>query len=269
MVRSNGGTEGWFSSITDFPAGSYVWNAKRLLARNAPVEARTTGHGGLAGMIVQHVYADHNSSRQVRKELEALVSDFAGNDENIGLNFGSGDTRPHDRFINLDVQNVGAVDIVSDGSRIPLKDSSIDLLITQEVLEHIQDYQSALAEIERVLKPGGKVYCQLPFQIGFHPGPYDFRRFSRQGIIALFDTPKWQIEKVGISVGHGTAAYRILVEFAAVTFSVLHSSLYRPVKGLSAILLYPLKMFDAITHLSKERDRIPGGYFVVATRTAL
>jgi len=268
MASSNDADEGWFSGITDFAAGDYAWDSRRLLARDAPPQAETTGHGGFAGLIVRHVYADHNSSRQVKRELDALVDEFAAKDAGVGLNFGSGDTRPHDRFINLDVQNVGSVDIVSDGTRIPLKDASVDLLITQEVLEHIKDYRFAVSEIDRVVKPGGKLYCQLPFQIGFHPGPYDFRRFSRQGIVELFDTPRWNIEKVGLSVGHGTAVYRILVEFVAVTFSVLSHRLYKPAKGLSAILFYPLKLFDAITDLSKERDRIPGGYFVIATRRA-
>lgn len=217
--------------------------------------------------IVYQIYADHNSSSSVRRALRPLLKDFSGDETLRGLNFGSGLMRFHERMINLDVQDSETVDIVSDGKAIPLKDASVDLVITQEVLEHIPDYRAALSELERVLRPGGKIYCQLPFQIGFHPGPFDFWRFSRQGISNLFEGPQWSVQQVGISVGHGTALYRMAVEFVAVTASVIHQILYKPAKGLAAILLWPIKLFDGLTERSAERDRIAGGYFVVATRT--
>ncbi len=259
------GVRGWFADLTDFSLKDYGWAGGRLVARGA-APASTRG-GGLVNLIVYRVYADHNSSPSVRRALAPLLQNFSDEEAFVGLNFGSGLMRFHKRMINLDVQNGETVDIVSDGKGIPLKDASIDLVITQEVLEHISDYRAALAELERVLRPGGKIYCQLPFQIGFHPGPYDFRRFSRDGIVDLFEGPRWSIQQVGISVGHGTALYRIAVEFVAVTMSALHQVLYKPAKGLAAILLWPIKLFDVLTERSEEKDRIAGGYFVIATRT--
>ena len=41
---------------------------------------------------------------------------------------------------------------------MPFADNSFDKVICSEVLEHIPDYVSVLAEIDRVLKPGG-VFC--------------------------------------------------------------------------------------------------------------
>jgi SAM-dependent methyltransferase len=45
---------------------------------------------------------------------------------------------------------------------LPFADSTFDKVICSEVLEHIPDYQGALREIERVLKPGGLFCASVP-----------------------------------------------------------------------------------------------------------
>lgn len=261
------GAAGWFAPLVRFSPEEYAWKHGRLVRRGAPESDGANALSGLAGIMVRNVYATHNGSRPIRRALRPLLEDLARDETKVGLNFGAGGVRLHPRILNLDVQDQSHIDLVTDGAAIPLNDASLDLVVTQEVLEHVADDRAALAELARVLKPGGRIYCQLPFQIGFHPGPWDYRRFSRQGMEQLFAGPLWEIEQVGISVGHGTAMYRIAVEFWAVTFSALHPAFYRPVKGVAALLLYPFKLFDGLTERSPERDRIAGGYFVVARRT--
>ena len=50
-----------------------------------------------------------------------------------------------------------------DAAAIPLDDSSVDLVIADHVLEHIPQYTDALAEIRRVLVPGGVAILQTPY----------------------------------------------------------------------------------------------------------
>ena len=49
-----------------------------------------------------------------------------------------------------------------DAQRLPFPDSAFDVVITSEVLEHIADDVSAIAEMVRVLKPGGRFAATVP-----------------------------------------------------------------------------------------------------------
>ena len=51
---------------------------------------------------------------------------------------------------------------VADAKKLPFKDNTFDFIICSEVLEHIIDYQSALSEIKRILKPEGKLAVSVP-----------------------------------------------------------------------------------------------------------
>ncbi|MCR9105444.1 MAG: class I SAM-dependent methyltransferase [Gammaproteobacteria bacterium] len=46
--------------------------------------------------------------------------------------------------------------------QLPFADDTFDKIICSEVLEHIPEYEGALAEIERVLKPGGLFCASVP-----------------------------------------------------------------------------------------------------------
>lgn len=50
----------------------------------------------------------------------------------------------------------------ADALRLPFAEHSFDVVICSEVLEHIPDYRAALAEVSRVLKPGGLFCASVP-----------------------------------------------------------------------------------------------------------
>jgi SAM-dependent methyltransferase len=66
---------------------------------------------------------------------------------------------------------------------LPLEDASVDAIASLNVLEHLSDDVGALAEMRRVLRPGGRVGIVVPAG----PGLYDFydrhlqheRRYAR------------------------------------------------------------------------------------------
>jgi SAM-dependent methyltransferase len=50
----------------------------------------------------------------------------------------------------------------ADVTKLPFADGSFDVVICSEVLEHIEDNQTAVAELVRVLKPGGDLVVTVP-----------------------------------------------------------------------------------------------------------
>lgn len=50
----------------------------------------------------------------------------------------------------------------ADGLRLPFPDATFDAVICSEVLEHIPRYEKMLGEIQRVLKPGGRLAVSVP-----------------------------------------------------------------------------------------------------------
>jgi SAM-dependent methyltransferase len=52
--------------------------------------------------------------------------------------------------------------VVGDALALPYPDSTFDVVIASEILEHIPDDDTAIAEMARVLKPGGSLAVTVP-----------------------------------------------------------------------------------------------------------
>lgn len=215
--------------------------------------------------FVKKIYADHNNSKSVQLALSSVLTKMSSENA-VGINIGAGYTRLHPNIKNIDIFAGENIDIVSKAESLPFEDNSIDLIISQEVLEHVQNPSLAVQEMFRVLKKDGLIYCQLPFVIGYHPGPTDFWRFTKEGIVEIFQRHGFFIKEVGISVGGGTGFYRICVEFFATFFSLPLSLLYIPFKILFSLFFYPIKWLDFLFKYSNQRDRISGGYYIITTK---
>jgi len=66
------------------------------------------------------------------------------------------------------------LDIVSDITAIPEPDGSFDAVLCTEVVEHVPDPVAALAELARLLRPGGVMLLTAPFVSNTHYSPYHF-----------------------------------------------------------------------------------------------
>ena len=64
------------------------------------------------------------------------------------------------------------VDVKADILLLPFEDNCFDLVFCKHVLEHIEDDARAMAELYRVMKPGGKGIFQVPRALG-RPTTYE------------------------------------------------------------------------------------------------
>lgn len=73
-----------------------------------------------------------------------------------------------------------------DGTKIPFPDAHFDTVMCTEVLEHATSPEALIAEMHRVLKPGGSLVLTVPFAARVHHIPYDFHRFTRYALAQMF-----------------------------------------------------------------------------------
>src|SRR4051794_9854427 len=78
-------------------------------------------------------------------------------------------------------------DVIAPIDDLPFEDAAFDCVVCTEVIEHVADPVAALAELRRVLAPGGSAWVTAPFVWEFHEEPYDFFRYTRHGLRAVLD----------------------------------------------------------------------------------
>jgi SAM-dependent methyltransferase len=93
----------------------------------------------------------------------------------------------------------GNPDIVAfDGRAIPFPDASFDNVLCTEVLEHVEDPSGLIAEMLRVLRPGGTLLATVPFSARVHHAPHDYHRFTHFRLAALLkDFAHVEVEERG------------------------------------------------------------------------
>ncbi|MDP8257063.1 MAG: class I SAM-dependent methyltransferase [Candidatus Alcyoniella australis] len=101
-------------------------------------------------------------------------------------------------YTSLDLPDgPGAPDISADLQHMPeAADESYDLALCANVLEHVPDPSAALAELHRVLKPGGDLLLSAPHLSRLHEVPHDYWRFTRFGLEHLLSATGFEIRAI-------------------------------------------------------------------------
>ncbi len=184
-------------------------------------------------------------------------------DRQLVLDLGSGTNQYRDQVVCVDGFAYDNVHLVCDLEKLPLQSNSVDGLISIAVLEHTHQPSGHVAEMKRVLKPGGRVLCYVPFIQGYHASPDDYQRFTIRGARELFED--FQIIDVQVGAGPMSGLLWIVQEWLAVALSFGSLRLYRllvPVMWL----LSPLKYFDLLLARHPAASVIASGFVVEARK---
>ncbi|GGN02916.1 hypothetical protein GCM10009721_32710 [Terrabacter tumescens] len=94
----------------------------------------------------------------------------------------------------------GLATIRGDATRLPLADSSLDLVVAFDLLEHLVDDDAAVAEVRRVLKPSGTYLVAVPADPRLwsdHDEAVDHvRRYTRDGLVDLLQRGGFEVTDV-------------------------------------------------------------------------
>lgn len=93
----------------------------------------------------------------------------------------------YENSVNFEIVDYDTTDILGVGEELPFADNTFDGVISIAVLEHVKDPFRCAKEIARVLKPGGELYCSVPFLQPLHGYPHHYYNMSHQGLWSLFD----------------------------------------------------------------------------------
>jgi SAM-dependent methyltransferase len=140
------------------------------------------------------VFPDAHLSNPVPPKALAIVENAAGPVLNISAG-GSRTWRPN--LIELETAIFRNTDVVGDGHALPFADGVFDAVLAINAFEHYHDPDKAVAEILRVLKPGGKVFIHTAFLQPLHEPPWHFFNCTKFGLLRWFEP--FEVVEVGVS----------------------------------------------------------------------
>jgi SAM-dependent methyltransferase len=197
--------------------------------------------------------------RNYHRTLERFLAGHAP--DAVILDVGSGPRRLGPSVVRLDLDLDCDPDLVADAHRLPLAEAVCDGAVVQEVLEHTEEPARVLDEVRRVLRPGGRLYCEVPFLYPVHHRQ-DFHRWTMAGLevaCAAFDR-----EETGVVIGPFAALS------AALRSALTHRCRSLPVEAALDLAVgwatAPLKWIDALLPPSATSTIGAGAVYFVGRR---
>lgn len=117
-------------------------------------------------------------------DVDAIIGRHEGG---LVLDVGAG-CRPvySDDVVNYEIVPYDTTDVVGVAEELPFRDGVFDAVVSVAVLEHVKDPFRCAAEMVRVLKPGGDLYCEVPLLQPVHGHPNHYYNMTHQGLRNLF-----------------------------------------------------------------------------------
>lgn len=188
------------------------------------------------------------------------------------LDVGAGDAPYAELFAHTDYVTLDWESSPHEGARtaavsasadaIPLPDASFDVVVLTQVLEHVRRPAVVIAEIARVLAPGGRLLATVPFVWELHEEPHDYWRFTPYALAALLDDANLEVVEIAPRSDSLSALAQLMTNVA---WSLLGDAPQpRQVQASEALRMLAAEV-AALAPLD-DRRLLPLGYTVEARR---
>ena len=152
-----------------------------------------------------------------------------------------------DNVVGVDIRKTNFTTLLGNIHQLPVSDGAVDAVVCQAVLEHIEDVDTALDELSRVLGPSGLLYVDVPFLQGYHALPTDYRRFTSIGLEkAVTQGRDLQTIDSGASKGPTSVMVWIGCEYLAYLLSFGNYTLRKLLSVGFRLLTFWVKYFDRV-----------------------
>ncbi|MDQ6679156.1 MAG: class I SAM-dependent methyltransferase [Acidobacteriota bacterium] len=98
------------------------------------------------------------------------------------------------------------LDCIADLAALPFASATFDAVLNIVTLEHLPHPSRALAEMARVLRPGGRILLVAPHEWEVHQAPHDFFRYTLHGLEHLLTESGF----TGLSITPAGGYFRLL-----------------------------------------------------------
>ncbi|MBU1255488.1 class I SAM-dependent methyltransferase [Patescibacteria group bacterium] len=209
------------------------------------------------------------TSKITRQKLELFIQKYKS--DGLTLDIGCSNS-PYIKYfpnrVGLDIQDGPNVDIVADIHKLPFEDEKFDNILCTEVLEHLHSPHIAIAEMKRVLKPGGKLILSTRFIFPLHEVPNDYYRYTKYGLKYLFKD--WQIielkEEANTLTTLAVLLQRIGYQCEILGFRPFKILFFIKAKIISWFSFLITKEYGDIRKKQPETNIMASGYYLVSQK---
>jgi SAM-dependent methyltransferase len=156
----------------------------------------------------------------LREALNEAIGNFVRPGGTV-MDFGCGD-RPYEPlvaaqgadYVGADLPGTSRVDrSVDTKGRIDAPDGSVDVVLSTQVLEHVDDPSAYLHEAHRVLAPDGILILSTHGCWKYHPDPKDLWRWTGAGLKKQIEDSGFRILMLQGVLNLGAAGLQLLQDF--------------------------------------------------------
>ncbi|MDV3503089.1 class I SAM-dependent methyltransferase [Marinobacter sp. M-5] len=158
-------------------------------------------------------------------------------------------------------------DIAADLNKIiPVESDVADSVVSISVIEHLYDPETMLSEAYRILKPGGDLVVQVPWQWHIHEFPHDYFRYTPSGLSYLLQEAGFSDIRIEAQSGFFTT---MVLKFNY--FSTRFIAGREPMRLMLKWALTPLwyicqSIAPILDKADKDWDLESFGYFITAVK---
>lgn len=208
-----------------------------------------------------HLSQLRDATLKAIEELTAVQKDL------LLVDFGCGDM-PYraviepsvGKYLGVDLEmNPKAEHYIDFDSKTSLPDNYADIILSNQVLEHVDSPEGYLKEALRILKPGGSIILTTHGYWFYHPTPNDYWRWTSAGL-------KKTVEAIGFKI----SSFFGIMGLAASGLQLLQDAIINKlpkflIPPFALIMQFKIRLFNKMNSQS-QRDRDASLYVVVAQK---
>lgn len=172
-----------------------------------------------------------------------------------------------DEYLKMDIGPGPNIDIVGQIEQIPFPDSSFDTIICTQVLGDVYNLALAFRELQRILRPHGRVLITESLFDPLHDEPNDFWRFTKHSLRRLAENTGLEVE-----ILEPRGAYHSVMAQLRARYWIEKLGIHR--RWFARPFSFGLKIFGELARWLDRRDHSQAGqifthgYLLVARKHA-